>query len=109
MDRVDEKGKIFTQRVRKHCIEVDIETIQSRVHGFLHVMPGNRVKDQLNKSDEYFLAVTFATILRNSSHGKDESAEPEHVTFIAINKQHVVSVVPIDDRKAPDEDDGYHY
>lgn len=110
MERVDEKGKVFTQRVRKHCIEVDIETVQDRVHGFLHVMPGNRVKDQLNNRDEQFLAVTFATIMNNSSSTKDPPAEPKHVTFVAINKQHVISVVPINDRQATEDDDeGYHY
>lgn len=110
MERVDEKGKVFTQRVRKHCIEVDIETLQARVHGFLHVMPGSRVKDQLNNRDEQFLAITFATIMKNANPGAESPPEPQHVTFMAINKQHVVSVVPINDRQSTEDDEeGYHY
>jgi hypothetical protein len=62
MNRVDGKGKVFTERVRKTGVEVRMETLQGQVHGFLHVVAGQRVKDLLNSGDELFLAVTDATL-----------------------------------------------
>ncbi len=89
IERVDEKGKIFTPRIRKSSIEVNITTVQGRLHGHLHVAPGQRVKDQLDNREELFLAVTDATF----QIGGNES----YAEFVAINKAHVVTVVPVDE------------
>ena len=62
MNRVDEKGKVFTARIHKMEVEVNIVTVQGHVHGYLHVQPGQRVKDLLNNPAEQFLAITSATV-----------------------------------------------
>ena len=103
MERVDDKGKIFTERVRTHCVEVNVITIQGSVHGFVHVEPGLRVKDQLNNRDEQFLAVTFATIFQNE-HDPNVDADPQHVTFVALNKNHIISVIPVNEKRSEDDD-----
>ena len=102
MERVDEKGKVFTPRVRTQDVEVNITTINGRLHGFIHVTPGNRLKDQLNTRDEQFLAVTNATSRNND--GKDGV----HIDFIAVNKQHIVSVAPIDESRTTGALEGYY-
>ncbi len=56
----------------------------------MHVMAHQRVKDLLN-GDETFLAVTDATIRRPGD------SDAQQAEFIAINKQHIVSVIPINE------------
>lgn len=94
MNRLDEKGKIYTERVRKTCVEVDIITTQGDVHGYVHITHDQRVRDLLNNSAEQFLAVTDATL---KGYGKPTSQQTD---FIAINKQHIVSLIPVGEDKA---------
>jgi hypothetical protein len=89
-ERVDEKGKVFTERVRKASVEVKILTTQGYVHGHVHLMPDQRVRDLLNSREEQFLAVTDAAL---QAYGADNI---EQVGFIALNKQYVISVEPVD-------------
>jgi hypothetical protein len=114
LNRVDEKGKVFTARVRKMEVEVRIETVQGKVHGYVHLQPGQRVKDLLNNTSEQFLAITQATI-----HPRVESKagtktiatppEPTEVEFLALNKQYVISVVPVDEDKIERRRDEEYY
>src|SRR3712207_1497450 len=97
-ERVDEKGKVFTPRIRTASVEVDIITLQGVVHGFVHVKPGERIKDELNNSGETFLAVTNASL---RSH---VDALPREVGFVAVNKNHIVTVVPINEPRWPQDE-----
>lgn len=92
MNRLDEKGKLYTEHVRKTRVEVAIVTTQGDVHGYVHVMRDQRVRDLLNNSEQ-FLAVTDATL---HGYGRLDSQQTD---FIAINKQHIVSLTPIDEDK----------
>jgi uncharacterized protein DUF6812 len=93
MNRIDENGKIFTERVRKTRVEVRIVTVQGDVHGYMHVVPDQRVRDLLNDGSEQFIAVTDVSM--------DIRGTLERVTcdFIALNKRHIVSVAPMDEDK----------
>ena len=91
MNRVDEKGKLYTERVRKSEVRVLISTVQGVVEGNMYLAPGQRIKDLLNSPNEDFLAVTDATVER---HGR---TEPARADFIALNKQHIVWVVPLEE------------
>src|SRR5205814_8812256 len=93
MNRVDEKGKLFTERVHKARVEVRIITLQGEVHGFLHLMPDQRVRDLLNNTAEQFLAVTDATLRGQGG------LESQHIDLRALNKQCLVSAIPIDEDK----------
>ena len=88
-ERVDEKGKVFTPRIRTASVEVDIVTLHGVVHGFVHVKPDQRIKDELNNQGESFLAVTGATL-----RGHLDPAHRE-VGFVAVNKSHIITVVPV--------------
>jgi ribonucleotide monophosphatase NagD (HAD superfamily) len=54
------------------------------VEGVIHLPPGTRPLDFLNRASETFIAVTNATI---TCDGRAEQAP-----FIAVNKAHVISV-----------------
>jgi acetyl esterase/lipase len=101
IDRVDERGKVFTPRIRKVSVEVEVFAIDGRIHGYMHVAPDQRVKDLLNSPDEYFLAVTDATIMR------DGESEARKANFVAVNKNHVISVIPINEPRPIPSEDGY--
>jgi acetyl esterase/lipase len=90
-ERVDEKGKVFTPRIRTASVEVDIVTVQGTVHGFVHVKPDQRIKDELNLHAERFLAVTGATLRGHLD------PSPREVGFVAVNKSHIITVVPINE------------
>ena len=114
LNRVDEKGKVFTPRVRKLELEVQIDTVQGRVHGYVHLQPGQRIKDLLNNPTEQFLAITQATLYpkAEAKNGtKTAAAQPEttEAEFLALNKQYVISVVPIgEDRIERRRDEEYY-
>lgn len=98
-ERIDERGKLFTPKVRTSSVEVDISTIQGLVHGYVHVKPQERVTDELNNSTEEFLAVTDAAIRTHPD------SIPHEVEFVALNKRHIISMVPINEpRWAPDDE-----
>jgi hypothetical protein len=61
----------------------------TEVRGTLHRATGTRTLDFLNRQAETFIALTDVML----HHG--ESAE--HVSFIAINKTHIVRVLEADD------------
>jgi hypothetical protein len=82
-------------------VEIQLLTTQGYVQGFVHVHPGQRIKDLLNDRDERFLAVTNA-IFDATENGETQ----DEITFIAINKDFIISAVPLDeDRPLPTEED----
>ena len=101
MQKVDERGKFFTERVSKQRVEVLIATVFGHVRGYVHVARGQRLKDMLNNSIEQFIAVTDATI--SARNGE----EPEEVKLAVLNKQHLFSVIPVDESQLTPQDDEY--
>ena len=101
LDRVDQKGKVFTERIRKDHVEVEIITTQGRVHGYVHVAPNQRVKDLLNSPNEQFLAVTNATM------GKDDDENVLCHDFITLNKHYIITIIPIAETRVTQRDDEY--
>jgi hypothetical protein len=89
MQRVDEKGKFFTERVSKGQVDVFITTSTGHIRGFIYVAHEQRIKDMLNSHTERFIAVTDAT-----STAYDGSDVLE-VDLMTVNKDHIISVVPI--------------
>jgi hypothetical protein len=57
----------------------------TEIRGVLHRTHGTRTLDYLNRQAEAFVAMTDAMLFR----GEDT----EHVSFIAINKAHIVRVI----------------
>lgn len=88
--RYDEKGKFFTDVITKDAVASNIQTLVTRIEGNLHVRINERVKDELNRGEQ-FLAVTDATIF-NLQGQKLYDAE-----FMLINRDHVIWIVPDDE------------
>jgi hypothetical protein len=61
----------------------------TEIRGMLHRAPGTRTLDYLNRQAEAFVAMTDATLTRTE--------RTEHVSFIAINKAHIVRVIEATD------------
>jgi hypothetical protein len=86
----DEKGKIFTNIITKKAVPTIIQTVTHRVHGLLHIREGERLKDELARLDT-FLAVTDVTIFSDSEVLLYKSE------FLAINREHIIWILPEDD------------
>ena len=87
--KIDERGKYYTDQVKTQHVEVLVLTVKGEVRGHAHLPPGTRIKDLLN-SDDHFIALTNVTISGYES-GRSQAR------FIAINKLHVISVIPLQD------------
>jgi uncharacterized protein DUF6812 len=57
----------------------------SEVRGMLHRAHGSRTLDFLNRQSETFVAMTDAVLYRGE--------EAEEISFIAINKAHILRVI----------------
>jgi hypothetical protein len=58
----------------------------TEVRGVLHRTHGTRTLDFLNYQAESFIAFTGATLV-------SKDGEVEHVSFVAVNKQHILRVI----------------
>jgi hypothetical protein len=96
--RVDEKGKIYTSHVNKRTARVVVATRTNVVHGTMHLLLDNRLKDELN-NDERFMALTVAEVFDNT--GKSRLYE---ASAILLNKEQIVWVLPQDNGDSRSED-----
>lgn len=83
----DEKGKIFTNLVQKKPVAATIQTRTHRIRGEVYIKPDERVKDELNRSDQ-FVAVTNATIY------SDAGEEISTCKFLTLNKNQIIWLIP---------------
>jgi hypothetical protein len=72
----------------KESIRVILLTTTYRVEGHIHVVPGGRLLDEINKERE-FIPVTKASI-----YTIDGEAPLDTLDFVAINKTQVVMIAP---------------
>ena len=87
----EDKGKIFTDIVRTQRANVAIHTtLNTIIHGYLHIRLDNRLKDELNM-DEIFIAITDAIIL------DAQGIEITKSDFVAVNRSQIVYIFPINE------------
>ena len=86
--RIDAKGKIFTDIVRKDEVPVLIQTVINLIHGHIYLRPEQRIKDELNTNQDHFIAVTDAEVFGANGQLLYRSE------FLTLNKQHVVWIRP---------------
>jgi hypothetical protein len=83
----DDKGKVFTNIVSKLPVSAIVQTTSHLIHGYIHIRPGERIKDELDR-DELFLAVTEAEIL-------DAAGEVLYrAPFLAVRRNQIVWLIP---------------
>lgn len=74
-------------RAMKERIHVILLTTNYRLEGEMHVVPGGRLLDEINKERD-FIPITNATVYDNTGETLDT------LDFIAVNKTLVVMVAP---------------
>ncbi len=92
----EEKGKIFTQVIKKLPVKVIIQINSQTIHGNIHIRPEQRIKDEIN-GGEVFLAVTEAHIYNQAGKSIQET------DFMLINREHIIWIVPVDEPKPAGE------
>jgi len=85
----DEKGKFYTDIVKKLPMSVVIQTVTHLVRGSVHVRQGERLKNELEQ-DEKFLAVTNAVV-----YNADDKVLFT-VPFMAIQRAQIIWIMPVD-------------
>jgi len=83
----DEKGKFYTDIINKESVQVILQTLTNVIRGKIHIMPGRRLKDEINRLDEFF-AMTEATVYTPA--GKKMYS----CKFIAVNREKIVWLLP---------------
>ena len=83
----DDKGKFYTEYVSKNGVNAIIQTLTHRINGKIFIRVGERVTDELNRSEK-FIAVTDATIFDGEG---DLSYKCD---FITVNRDHIIWIMP---------------
>jgi hypothetical protein len=85
--RIDEKGKHFTEVVSKEMVPVILQSTVDRIHGFIYIRGGERLKDELNHLEQ-FLAITNAEVFGLNGELLYRSS------FITLNRDQIVWIIP---------------
>ncbi|MDZ7666672.1 MAG: hypothetical protein U5K27_15360 [Desulfotignum sp.] len=93
----DEKGKIFTEVVKKRPVNVHIQTSKHLIRGKFHVRLNERIKDELDRPDT-FVALTDAGIY-DLNGGLIYSC-----SFLTVNRLDIVWLFQDDDIENDGED-----
>ena len=88
----DEKGKFYTDVVKKLPMSVVIQTAIHLVRGSVHVREGERLKNELER-DDMFVAVTNATVY--NADDKVLFTAP----FMALQRAQIIWIMPVDEEK----------
>jgi hypothetical protein len=79
----DDKGKVFTQVVRKDAVYVRAQTATHQIQGEVYLSHDQRIKDQLEFSEK-FIAITSAKVYDLSGKMVYEA------TFITLNRDQII-------------------
>ncbi len=82
-----EKGKIYTNVITKEAVPATIQTLTHCIHGFIYVRQGERIKDEMDRSEK-FLAITDATVY------DAQGVEIYRTGFLVVNRDHVIWLIP---------------
>jgi hypothetical protein len=91
----DEKGKFYTDIVKKLPVPVVIQTATHLIRGLIHVRDGERLKNELERN-EMFLAVTNAII-----YGAEDKILYT-MPFLAVQRAQIVWIMPVEEENKKD-------
>jgi len=97
--RFDDKGKFFTDVVNKEAVQVIIQTTTNVLRGKIHIVPGRRLKDEINQFEGFF-AVTEAIVYNPA--GK----EIYRSKFVTVNREMIIWVLPENELNQPESAGG---
>ena len=84
----NDKGKYFTDIISKTAVPAVIQTITHRIEGLIHVRMNERIKNELDRQEELFLAVTDAKVF--AADGSVLFQAP----FMTVARSQIVWVIP---------------
>jgi hypothetical protein len=87
----DDKGKIFTDVVKKQQVWVTAQLPNHQLHGVMHIRSEKRLKEEMN-NPELFLAFTIVDVFT-----ADGTTLLFKSDFLAVNKSQIVWIVADDD------------
>ncbi len=85
-----ESGKFFTDIIKKKPVEVLVQTTHQLLHGYVHIRPDSRLKDEID-NEENSLAITDVTVYGN------EGTAVYRSKFMALNRLQIIWIIPYDD------------
>ena len=88
----DEKGKYYTDVIKKEVILCHIQTKSHCIKGHIHIRKGDRLSDEINR-DNLFLAVTDAQVSSLDSEILFRN------DFLAVNREQIVWLMPIEEHR----------
>jgi hypothetical protein len=91
MERLDNKGKFYTEVISKNLVKVSLRTGVDLLSGNLHITPGQRLKDELDQQDQ-FIALTDGDLI--SENGEVIRS----FDFIAVKKEQIIWVIEEESR-----------
>jgi hypothetical protein len=86
----NERGKFFTDIIRKEPVRALVQVPGYMIRGYMYVHPEKRVKDELDEVGD-FVPITDAEVSDLAGNVIYRTA------FIAVGKAQVLFVIPIDD------------
>jgi hypothetical protein len=93
----DEKGKIFTEVIKKRPVDVHIQTSNYLIRGKFHIRLHERIMDELDKSNT-FIALTDARIYDL------KGGLLYNCSFLTVNHQEIVWLFQDENLNANGED-----
>jgi hypothetical protein len=90
MIEYDDKGKYYTDIIKKVPVSVVIQTSTHLVRGMVHVREGDRLKNELERT-EMFLAVTQASV-----YGPEDKLLFT-APFLALQRVQIVWIMPAEE------------
>jgi hypothetical protein len=88
--RYDDKGKYFSDVIHKKAVRVFIQAAQYSINGEIYILPGSRLKDDLDQSQK-FLPVTHVKVLDQDKKVLWET------NFLLLNLEQVIWIIPEED------------
>lgn len=89
--RIDDKGKIFTQRVSKDAVVTVVRTTDYFVVGDIHVGHDRRLKDELDNPQARFLPITEAMV-----YDATGTQLLYRTSFMLLAYEQIIMVAPIE-------------
>jgi len=86
--QLDQLGKYFTEHIHKQLVPIMALVQGTVVSGNMHLLPNNRVKDELNNG-ERFIAITEAQV-----HDVQSCALLYEGAVLLLNKDHITWLIP---------------
>jgi hypothetical protein len=84
----------FGDYIEKQQVKALIQTSKQALIGTIHVHPRLRIKDNFNRDEEPFIAITNASIV----------GQGKVFPFILLRKDEIIWLVPLEEDQEPPED-----